>query len=107
MPKWISNTGSGSGTHLYPHTSVDVNPNATGSGHAVGPAYCGTDGNNETVFAPDDGSTLSGFTVEPGEPATSWTWTNPCPDCADLIKTGALTDPDWQKRFREEVLNDA
>lgn len=109
MAKWVSEIGE---THLYPATSItdkedaedDPTSHAESRGRANGPAYCGYSGNGERVFTPDQpGDALAGFLDE-----LSWrggTWSEPCPTCRKLIENGALTDPVWQKRFREEVAN--
>lgn len=93
MPKWVSKTGP---THLYPDSSVV----RTGEkmGRAEGPAYCGKAGGSERVFFPNDRAVTFDWFESDG-------WVRPCSECTALVEDRRLTDPDWQRCFREEYVN--
>lgn len=109
MPKFVTdNHGANGIAHLYPAESCEsCDGCGRGESHAEGPAYCGAtldSGKSDLVVSPTEMYGKKVFPLfVPGDKKLE----RACPACAALVQSGALTDPVWQKRFREGVLTDA
>lgn len=111
MPKYVTIGQSEDGrTHLYPAAVVDTSARSLeDEGRAHGPAYCGYHADKGVaVYSPVK---LAGETDNQSpnllDEYSKDKFGKACPECRSLAITGMLTDPDWQKRFREEELTDA